>query len=230
MGSLVQQHSTTGQALDSSVETFSACVAGNLMILVAATNENAGVNNINAPTGGGWTLLHTYRQGTIDVNQAVYGKIAAGGETTVTITSSAAAQRLQTWFGEFSGYTLNVEDTSTAGISSSVLAGDTGTATAPAGGRLWLGMVTVKNSPASGLTGSGSGTAATVNNESVGSPTSGNKILVGVWYDLNASGAERQQPTWTTTSARYGGLGLILAPPVTSRPRVLLPRRSWAGR
>lgn len=210
MGSLVQQHSTVGAASVSQVETFAAATAGNALIVVAATNENAGVDNINTPAG--YSLLGTFRQGTTHANIAVFGKVAIGGETSVTVTSSIA-QRLQTWFGEFTGFTLGLDGAiSTAGSSSAGLVADTGTATPTAAGRLWLGIVAVKNMPASGLTGSGAGTAAAVNNE--GGATSAQKLTLGVWYDVNRSASARQQPTWTVTNATFAGLGILLTPSV----------------
>lgn len=190
------------------METFAAAGVGNLLIVVAATNENSGTDNITGPAG--YTLLGTYRQGTVDVNMAVFAKVAVGGETSATVTLSAS-QRCQTWFGEFSGYQITVDDFSTAGISSSVLAGDTGTVTPAANGSLFLGVVVVKNSPASGLIEGGGFTAGTVSNEAPG-VTSAQKLMMGVYWDLNRSTAAREQPTWTTTAARYGGMALMLSP------------------
>lgn len=219
MGALVQQVSTAGTTIGTRTETISAAVAGNILIAVGVVNENNGTANITGPAG--YTTLGTFRQGTIDVNLGVYGKVAAGGETSVAMTNSAATQRFQTWVGEFSGYTLTLDGSiSTAGISSSVSAGDTGTVTPAAGGRLYLGVVAVKNSEAS-LTEVGGFTPATVNNESPGAPTSTQKLTVGVYYDLNRSTAAREQPTWTTITARYGGLGLLLTPVATGRAYVV---------
>lgn len=218
MGALVQQTSIIGTTANTRTENFSAAVAGNILILVAVVNENNGTDNINAPTGGLYTLLGTFRQGTIDVNIAVYGKVATGGETSVTITSSAS-QRFQTWFGEFSGYTLTLDGSiSTAGASTSVSAGDTGTVTPSAAGRLYLGVVAVKNSEAA-LTEVGGFSVATVTNE-VGAAST-QKVTVGVYYDLARSTAAREQPTWATITARYGGMGLLLTPTVTTRRYVV---------
>lgn len=197
------------------------------MILVCATNENAGADNITTPAG--WTLLTTFRQGTTVVNIAVFGKIAAGGETSVTVTSSAA-QRFQTWFGEFNGYTLTLDGSpSSAGSTALVLAGDSGTTTPSGAGDLALEVVVVKNSPASGLTEIGGFTPATVTNEGVG-VTSTQKLLMGVFYDLNRSTAAREQATWTTTTAGFAGVGLLLSPPPTPPPALARNASGWSSR
>ncbi len=206
MGALVQQHSASVGFATSQTETIAPATAGNALILVVGTNENAGTDNISTPAG--WTLLGTFRQGTTDLNLAVFGKIAAGGETNVTVNLSAA-QRVQTWIGEYSGYTLTLDGAiSTAGTSSFVLAGDTGTVTPSANGRLFIGVVAVKNSAAQ--TEGGGFTAASVTNE-LGA-ASAQKITLGVYYDLNRSTAAREQPTWASPTARFAGLGILLTP------------------
>jgi hypothetical protein len=195
------------------------------MILCAATNENAGTDNINAPSGGGWTLLHTARQGTIDVNQAIYGKISAGGETSVTITSSVS-QRFQTWFGEFSGYMLAPESSTGTGSTPAVTTITT-TAINGATDSLFIGLVTCKNSVTSLSYGSGY-TQATVTNE--GGATSTQKLTMGVWYRLLAPATNAQViPTWTTAAA-VAAIGQVCKFSSKTTDPLVQVRRTWAGR
>lgn len=225
MGALVQQHSTVGTQQTTSTETFSAAVAGNLLLIFAAVSENAGAAvAINTPSG--WTLLGTFRAGTVDSNMAIFGKIAAGGETSQAVTCDTNV-RFQTAFAEFSGYTLTLDGAiSSANSTSSVSTADTGTKTPAAAGRLWVGLVCVKNSQT--LTEGGGFSEITVTNE--GGAASNQKITVGVYYDLARSTAAREQPTYLSAN-HYGGMGLLLTPAAVLPPRrVLTPRRAWAGR
>lgn len=216
MGALVQQHSTLGTASSSQVETFSAAVAANLLVIVAAISQNGGANFFNTPSG--WTqIIPSYAFSASNPKLGFYTKVAAGGETSVTVTSTSAF-RFQTWFGEFNGYTATLDaDAGGVGTSGAVTTGDTATATPTVPGGLWIGAVAVKNAEAS-LSNPGGYSVATVNNE--GGASSTQKVQLGVWYDLNSTSAERQQPVWSTIAAPYSGTGIILQPaaaPVTLR-------------
>lgn len=211
---LIQQHSTpaaTGTQ-DVIVETFDQPAGvGNALFVVAAANENTGPNTINTPAG--WTrLAEVDGPGGTDLRIVVFGKIAAGGETSVTVTFNAQFKRTQTAFAEFAGYSTLLDGAiSSASSTPLVLTGDTGTATPTGANRLWLGAVAVKNHDP--ITNPAGFSVITVNNE-VNAPgvVSINKMNLGVWFAVPDSDPSRAQPTWTNAAARFQGLGVLFMP------------------
>lgn len=225
MGSLVQTASIVGAATNTRTETFSAAGAGNVLILSASTNENTGTDSINTPAG--WTALGEKRQGTTTCRTAFFGLDTSGGETSVTVTSSAS-QRFQTAIAEFEGYTLTLDQAiSSNGVASGVLTMDTGSLTPTVAGCLWLGAVCEKNGV--NQTQSSAYSTISVNNESPGTQST-QKVNVFWMYDLAASGAEQGNTSLASPTVGYAGLGILLRPVVVpQRSQITSVRRTWAG-
>lgn len=221
----VQYHSfPRGAAVSSQSVEIGPCTAGNLLIMAVATNENAGADNITTPTG--WNLAGTFRQGTTDVNIAVFTRTSTGGETGWTVTTSVA-QRMQVHVSEWSGFTETQDGTnSTAGSTAGVTTYDSGTVTPTGAGRLFYAVVVEKN--AAVMTEGGGFSQLLSDNEAPGTLSS-QKLAMMVVADANRSTAAREQPT-SGTAAGYAGMGFLFMAPASARPHIIQPRLVGAGR
>jgi hypothetical protein len=126
-GDTVQSNSTSGTTVTSLAVTFSAAVAGNL--LVAGFSSNIAQTWGTDPTG--WTLIHQIPNATGQLAAIWYYKIAAGGETSVTATFDGSGSNCRGSVAEFEGAfnatPLDVAAESEANISTVVASQASGT-------------------------------------------------------------------------------------------------------
>lgn len=192
---------------------FGQAKAGSVLLFCATANQNGGATVFTDPAG--WTLIGTFDQAS-DEDMKVWMKVAAGGETGLSLIQTSGVDRVHGTLIELDGTVYDdVQDgsASTFGTTSSVTTGDTGTATPSGSNRFYLGINVVKNSVT--MTGPAGYTALPVHNE--GGAASTNKNTIGLYVDMARGSAARAQPTWTG-GQRTTGMGILINPLVTITP------------
>lgn len=220
---------TNGGAVNSITGTFSAATAGNTLFAVVMSSPNGVFAGMDTPAG--WTKIYQWANNANGNRPEItsYYKIAAGGETTVTMTdSTATAGNFAIVVNEYSGMTGTPLDQ--AGSAGS-MAGDSATSS--------VGSLT------SGTTGTltqsaeyciamwafrGNGSSATYSNSytedaflAVNIDTATPGTLMVATLEVNSTTAQESTATWTSPLGR--AVSQIITFKVSTPPAPLLTRR-----
>lgn len=172
MGLVQSPVGVTSTGTGSVAPTCSAATAGNILVAKVAWNESVTNTDVNTPSG--WTAM-----GQADIDNAsnvrgrMFKKVAAGGETGVTITSVSGTPDMAAYIEEWSALdSAGAEDTMRNELSGSTAPPGTGAIASPGAGDIATGFIAIKN------------------NNSLNTPTN-SYTLVGTVVSGNATAANQ---------------------------------------
>lgn len=218
----VQAVANHGDDVASVAVTISSASANNLLLTFAAANENAGDVTFTTPTG--FTALP---QGDINFSGrlvgAIWYKVAAGGETSVSVSISAARD-LAVVVCEYSGAetsgVLDKEAENSGGPNTTADSGTTATTTVA--GELWAAFTATQGDPAQSLP--TNGFAEVTNKATTNGASNLKRVRIYMWEKIvSATGAANVSATIGSSVRWIGQVATFKesggAPPATGKPR-----------